>query len=292
MAAARKIGIVCLVTRVCLTNAILTAKASTDAARPTVIMRPWHSYLPVASTPKYPQYAVHVDHVIDNDLEKPVFSGDSRPERSGGGLQSASTSSNRQQESRPNIRHRFPTEIQRDEVWLSAEVPSNASPSPSSPTTMRAATTTTTTTTAATTTTLSRPRSIRGYQRNVPRRFSYHDIEELDGYLTDDLDDGKLPYRGKAESTYHRPRPQDVATAIKALDRFLSETLNADSYNSQLHPPPNPLLALVLSRYGRYVPGTRNPRVYAYTAANNMHNNKPFGIYKYECDEQPIYAVR
>lgn len=142
-----------------------------------------------------------------------------------------------------------------------------------------------------TTETLSRPRGIREYQRNVPRR--YQDIEELDGYLTDDLDDGKLPYRGKAESTYRRRGPQDITTAIKALDRFLSEALNADSYNSQLHPPPNPVLALVLSRYGRYVPGTRNPRVYAYTAVNNMHNNQPFGTYKYECDEQPIYnAVR
>ncbi|XP_014474144.1 PREDICTED: uncharacterized protein LOC106744163 [Dinoponera quadriceps] len=277
------------VTRVCLTNAILTAKASTDAA---VAPRPWHSYLPVASTlpPKHPQYVVHVDHAIGNDLEQPVFPGDSRPERSRG-LQSASSSSNHQQQSRTNILQRFPTEIHHDEVRLTAEVPSNASPSLSPP--MRATTTTAKTTTKTTTTTaLSRPRGIREYQRDVPRRFSYQDIEELDGYLTDDLDDGKLPYRGKAESTYQRRRPQDITTAIKALDRFLNEALNADSYNSQLHLPPNPVLALVLSRYGRYVPGTRNPRVYANTAVNNMHNNKPFGIYKYECDEQPIYAVR
>ncbi|XP_025163481.1 uncharacterized protein LOC105182070 [Harpegnathos saltator] len=266
------------VTRAYLTSAILTsAKVSADASgrSTTPAPRPWHAYLPV-----------HVDHALANDLERPGFAEEaSRPR----GLQSAATgSSSRQQKSRTDARQRFPTEIQRDQVWLSAEVPSSASPSPSPPTTLRA--TTTTTTTASTT--LSRPRGIREYQRDVPRRYPYQDIEELDGYLTDGLDDGKLPYRWKAESTYRHRGPQDITTAIRALDRFLSEALNVDSYNSQLHPPPNPVLALILSRYGRYVPGTRNPRVYAHTAANNMHNNQPFGIYKYEQDEQPIYTLR
>lgn len=112
----------------------------------------------------------------------------------------------------------------------------------------------------------------------------------LDRYLTDEPDDDELPYRGKTElSTYYRRGPQDITAAIKALDRFLSRTLNDDGYNSKLHPPPNPILALVLSRYGRYVPGTRNPRVYANMAVNNIHNHLPFGRYKYECDEEPIY---
>lgn len=107
------------------------------------------------------------------------------------------------------------------------------------------------------------------------------------------MDDDKLPYRGEAKlSTYYHREPQDITAAIKTLDRFLSRTLNDDGYNSKLHPPPNPVLALILSRYGRYVPGTRNPRVYAYMAANNIHNNLPFGRYKYEYDEEPIYAVR
>lgn len=91
-------------------------------------------------------------------------------------------------------------------------------------------------------------------------------------------------------SPYYDQR--DLTTAIKLLDRFLSRTLNADSYNSELHPPPNPILGLILSRYGAYVPGIRKPRVYANMAVNNIHNNKPFGRYKLELDEEPIYAIR
>ncbi|XP_023311256.1 uncharacterized protein LOC111691942 [Anoplophora glabripennis] len=45
--------------------------------------------------------------------------------------------------------------------------------------------------------------------------------------------------------------------------------------------PINPYVALLLSQYGRYVPlhgGARG--IYGYAAANNFHNNKPFGAYK------------
>jgi len=145
-------------------------------------------------------------------------------------------------------------------------------------------------TTTTTTTTLSGLRGVREYHRHVPRRFAYQNVEVLDEHLTDD---DKLPYHGKVETPiyYHR-RPQDITAAIKALDRFLSHTLNDDGYNSKVHPPPNPVLALILSRYGRYVPGPRNPRVYAYLAANNIHNHQPFGKYKYEFDEEPIYTMR
>lgn len=177
---------------------------------------------------------------------------------------------------------RFPTEIRQDNVWLSAKVP-DASPSPPPQPSTTMATTTTTT--------LSGVRNIREYHRHIPQRFAYQDAEVLDGYQTDELDDDKLPYRGKVETAYYHRGPQDITAAIKALDRFLSRTLNDDGYNSKVHPPPNPVLALVLSRYGRYVPGPRNPRVYAYLAANNIHNHQPFGKYKYECDEEPIYTA-
>lgn len=175
---------------------------------------------------------------------------------------------------------RFPTEIHQDGVWLSAKVP-NASPSPSPQPS-----------TTMTTTTLSKSRDIQEY-RHIPRRFAYQNVEVLDGYLTHELHDDKLPYHGKVETaTYYHQGPQDITAVIKALDRFLSRTLNDDGYNSKVHPPPNPILALVLSRYGRYVPGPRNPRVYAYLAANNIHNHQPFGKYKYEFDEEPIYTAR
>lgn len=127
-----------------------------------------------------------------------------------------------------------------------------------------------------------------GYRAHVPRRSAYSVVEEVDEYLTDDSDG--LGRRGKATNPHRNS--QDITAAIKALDRFLSGALNDDSYNSELHPPPNPVLALVLSRYGRYVPGSRNPRVYAHMAVNNIHNNKPFGSYKLECDESPVYVRR
>ncbi|XP_029173758.1 uncharacterized protein LOC114942542 [Nylanderia fulva] len=272
MVAADKISIVCLVTRVCLTSAILAAKA----LDPTNVPRPWHSYVPTtnAQFPKHPNHR-HDGRSIGTNLEKLTFSREHPA-----GLQSVISTLNTHRQKSQTGPQRFPTEIQQDDFL--AKVP-NASP-PS---------TTTTTTTTPTTTTLSGSRDIREYQRHVPRRFAYEDIEVLDGYLTNEPDHDRLPYRGTAElSTYYRRGSQDVTAAIKALDRFLSRALNDDSYNSKLHPPPNPVLALVLSRYGRYVPGTRNPRVYAYMAANNMHNNQPFGRYKYESDEEPIYALR
>lgn len=124
-----------------------------------------------------------------------------------------------------------------------------------------------------------------GYRAHVPRRSAgYSVVEEVGEYVADDSDG--LGHRGKATSPHRNS--QDITAAIKALDRFLTGVLNDDSYNSVLHPPPNPVLALVLSRYGRYVPGSRNSRVYAHMAVNNIHNNKPFGSYKLECDELPV----
>ncbi|XP_011698927.1 PREDICTED: uncharacterized protein LOC105456526 [Wasmannia auropunctata] len=286
MTVAKKIGIVCLVTRVCLTSAILVTKASVN---PTNVPRQWHSYLPATSSP----FAKHLNHQYDDrravssDL-KELSSSRALQAKRLVGLQSASTSSiNRRQKSQTGPQ-RFPTEIHQDDVWLSAKVP-NASPPPPSKTTTTVATTTTTTTSP---TTLSGPRGIRENHRHVPRRFAYQDVEAVDRYLTHELNDDKLPYRGKVEeATYYHRDPQDITAVIKALDRFLSRTLNDDGYNSKVHPPLNPVLALVLSRYGRYVPGPRNPRVYAYLAANNIHNHQPFGKYKYEFDDEPIYTT-
>ncbi|EZA57231.1 hypothetical protein DMN91_007162 [Ooceraea biroi] len=271
MAVGGGISIVCLVTRVCLASAILTAKVSLD---PTNLSRPWHSYPSTLSAPRHPNHQ-YDNHATDSNVRElsPKRLQAERPAR----LLSASVVDINEQTLQRGPQ-RFPVEIHPDDVWLSAKMP-NVSPSPPP---------LTTTTTTTTTTTLSGPRSIRGYQRYVPR---YQDIKVFDGYLTADLDAGKSPYRGKAES-YYRHGPQDITAVIRALDRFLSRTLNNDGYNSELHPPPNPILALVLSRYGRYVPGKRYPRVYAYMAVNNIHNSQPFGKYKYECDEEPIYAAR
>ncbi|KAJ8919169.1 hypothetical protein NQ315_012155 [Exocentrus adspersus] len=45
--------------------------------------------------------------------------------------------------------------------------------------------------------------------------------------------------------------------------------------------PINPYIALLLSQYGHYVPLYGSSKgLYGYAAANNFHNNKPFGAYK------------
>ncbi|KAG6456251.1 hypothetical protein O3G_MSEX009617 [Manduca sexta] len=59
----------------------------------------------------------------------------------------------------------------------------------------------------------------------------------------------------------------------------------ARGYNSPDHLPVDPLLAVFLSHYGHYLPtayGIRNNynNGYGYLASNNIHNNKPFGMYK------------
>ncbi|XP_076384705.1 uncharacterized protein LOC117220524 [Megalopta genalis] len=126
-----------------------------------------------------------------------------------------------------------------------------------------------------------------------PRRTSsYQVVEERDEYRTDNPDHARLPYRSNVPTSEPHRNSQDITAAIKALDHFLTGVLNGDSYNSGLHPPPSPVLALVLSRYGRYVLGARNPRIYAHMAVNNIHNNRPFGSYKVESEQEPSYRRR
>nr|XP_021193316.2 uncharacterized protein LOC110378406 [Helicoverpa armigera] len=56
-------------------------------------------------------------------------------------------------------------------------------------------------------------------------------------------------------------------------------------YNSLDHLPVDPLLAVFLSNYGFYLPSlyginANYNNLYGYLASNNIHNNKPFGLYK------------
>ncbi|KAK2588591.1 hypothetical protein KPH14_006363 [Odynerus spinipes] len=133
--------------------------------------------------------------------------------------------------------------------------------------------------------------------RSLPIRSSYKVMEEKDEeeenvVRENAATDHRELYRGKKPDSRNPYRDsQDITRAIRFLDRFLSSALNGDSYNSELHLPPNPVLALVLSRYGRYVPGPQNPRHYSYMAVNNIHNNRPFGQYKLEREEEPRYVT-
>lgn len=57
--------------------------------------------------------------------------------------------------------------------------------------------------------------------------------------------------------------------------------------NYPQHQPINPYVALLLSHYGKYVPVYGNGRgLYAYNAANDYHNNRPFGSYKVHEDQR------
>ncbi|KAG5890802.1 hypothetical protein JTB14_026923 [Gonioctena quinquepunctata] len=85
-----------------------------------------------------------------------------------------------------------------------------------------------------------------------------------------------------------KPKP-DLQSFVNenplAATLLLSSMLHLPpKYSPANHPellPINPYIALLLSQYGRYVPhyGSRGG-LYAYQAANNHHNNKPFGSYK------------
>ncbi|KAJ8724210.1 hypothetical protein PYW08_015684 [Mythimna loreyi] len=72
-----------------------------------------------------------------------------------------------------------------------------------------------------------------------------------------------------------------------------AQTLSASPYrvplphgfNNLNHLPVDPLLAVFLSNYGFYLPSLYGIKanynnLYGYLASNNIHNNKPFGLYK------------
>lgn len=75
----------------------------------------------------------------------------------------------------------------------------------------------------------------------------------------------------------------DANPLLAAL--LLSTTLGIPptvyGFNHPQHLPTNPYLSLLLSHYGRHIPAFGvGHGLYGYTAANNYHNNKPFGAYK------------
>ncbi|XP_043252507.1 uncharacterized protein LOC122397420 [Colletes gigas] len=264
-----------LVTFFCLSSGILTTTISRDFQTSTSLQSPSVSYLPPSNTAfsKLSQHAVFVNQALGNGLKDDKSPGRGIPEIQTQQrfsflkplsidlelpFQDETKSITNKQKSSKETQGSVETGIRR--------IPESSRPS----STLRL-------------------RATVENDPHVPRRTSYQVVEELDEYLTDDLDHARLPYRGKVQTTNPHRNSQDITTAIKALDRFLSGVLSDDGYNSELHPPPNPVLALILSRYGRYVLGARNSRVYAHMAVNNIHNNKPFGNYKIECEQLPTY---
>ncbi|XP_078037381.1 uncharacterized protein LOC144470288 [Augochlora pura] len=261
----------------CLTSGILTTQVVRDFQPGTTRLQyPPLSYLPTTNTvlPKLSQHAVFVNQALDNGLEDAAAPSRGFPERQTQGGHS----------------YLKPLSIDLKAPFKGQEIKLIADKQRSPKETQDAA---------------SPAKSLRGssvvpgskveHHPQAPRRSSssssssYQVVEERDEYRTDNSDHARLPYRSNVARPDPHRNSQDVTAAIKALDHFLTGVLNGDSYNSVLHPPPSPVLALLLSRYGRYVLGARNPRIYAHMAVNNIHNNKPFGSYKVESEREPSY---
>ncbi|XP_076296639.1 uncharacterized protein LOC143216946 [Lasioglossum baleicum] len=262
----------------CLTSGILTTKVLRNFQPGTSLQPPPLSYLPTTNTvlPKLSQHAVFVNQALDNGLEDAAGPSRGFAERQTQGhsylkpLSIDLRAPFKDQEIKLiTDKHRSPKEIQGGHETATSKKILNTSG-----------------------VTIARVRSEVEHHPQAPRRTSYQVVEERDEYRTDNSDHARLPYPEKVLTSNPHRNSQDITAAIKALDHFLTGVLNGDSYNSGLHPPPSPVLALVLSRYGRYVLGARNPRLYAHMAVNNIHNNKPFGSYKVESEQEPTYNRR
>ncbi|CAB3227458.1 unnamed protein product [Arctia plantaginis] len=78
----------------------------------------------------------------------------------------------------------------------------------------------------------------------------------------------------------------DLSRQRKAKIPFVPEiSYSRHRYNSLNHLPVDPLLAVFLSNYGFYIPSlygikSNYNNLYGYLASNNIHNNRPFGLYK------------
>lgn len=91
--------------------------------------------------------------------------------------------------------------------------------------------------------------------------------------------------RTEAESTIRNNRVAKGLPIRHTSIDFRGLSSFNPGYNSLDHSPPDPYVALLLSHYGRYLPAgniltTQYRNLYSYLAANNIHNNKPFGAYK------------
>ncbi|KAL3277706.1 hypothetical protein HHI36_013051 [Cryptolaemus montrouzieri] len=103
----------------------------------------------------------------------------------------------------------------------------------------------------------------------------------LSGYgfvVPNDVITGSLQHQ---YAHYHKPSSSNPLLEALLLSKPLEIPAKFTGYNTLQHPPINPYIALLLSHYGRYVavPGAGRG-IYSYGAANNYHNNKPFGSYK------------
>ncbi|KAK9738870.1 hypothetical protein QE152_g9451 [Popillia japonica] len=92
----------------------------------------------------------------------------------------------------------------------------------------------------------------------------------------------------KAEEL-HNLASENPVLATLLLSYNLHISADSPGFNHPQHLPINPYVALLLSHYGRYIPlssgsSSSGRGIYGYTAANNYHNNLPFGSYKIHTD--------
>lgn len=118
-----------------------------------------------------------------------------------------------------------------------------------------------------------------GYEYNPPtkKNFTNDLIKHLSKYNIRDVDDLQnyaLSRHPKAASPVTKDHPHKRVHFRVPI-----------RYNSLNHLPVDPLLAVFLSNYGHYLQGqygiqNNYNNLYGYLASNNVHNNRPFGLYK------------
>lgn len=114
---------------------------------------------------------------------------------------------------------------------------------------------------------------------NIQQYLPSHHISSVPGYVPSNsplLEQPQLP-----KIDLHAVIDANPLLAALLLGASLGLSPKPAAPNHPELLPINPYVALLLSQYGRYVPLHGSARgIYGYAAANNFHNNKPFGAYK------------
>ncbi|XP_049871034.1 uncharacterized protein LOC126370256 [Pectinophora gossypiella] len=128
-----------------------------------------------------------------------------------------------------------------------------------------------------------------GYIYKAPVANKMVSNSNITGMFLDILDKYKI-HKNDNLQNYAKSRIASVQKSVPPQVIYLPLPLKVlHRYNSLNHLPVDPMLAVLLSNYGIYLPysyGLHNNyrNLYGYLASNNIHNNLPFGPYKVFAD--------